>query len=497
MSPLHFAAWYGSYAICELLIQNGASVTITNNMGQTPFSVAARFGKEQILELFMKSQPENICQQLLTATDNNGCTALSHACFEGKNDCVELLLKKGADATVVDAHGRSLLKLSRQNTSKLLVRHLQSQQAIEPEPAVPEPQPVMEESNQSAGETAAVENEDDDVGPADLVATPSFDYPAPAPITPPDSPTTSSPASRAHSPMRTTSIHAANGHIDTSERLPDSVESGESARDDYEYGSPVDNDAMLRDEQDNDDGEIVPADQEIAEAGADGYEDDFEMEEEKEEEESEGLARWLKAARIIHPVDVVRVLWALCGDSISTESELFTIVSTTSEEEAAKHLFLLLREHSSLPLNRLRDCDDWTPLMRCLVEGRILCAKVLLFFQAHLYLSDRQNNNCIHLCARRGQLESLQLVYEYIHQEYTVSLDFLVPLLRNEEEIEMACRPSMGNYQGTIYAFDLFDSLNARHCTPLLVALQEAPAQVSSLPDTIFGLCISTHVGFW
>lgn len=145
LTPLHFVCWHGYYALCELLLSRKASVTLLNNAGQTAVMIAARsptppapplprrltpcrFGREHILKLLLSSQPPNIQQSLLKAADNNGCTALSHACYEGKDACADLLLKQGADATVIDTSGRNLLKYCRKNTSKILMKHIQSQE---------------------------------------------------------------------------------------------------------------------------------------------------------------------------------------------------------------------------------------------------------------------------------------------------------------------------------------------------------------------------------
>ncbi len=103
-SPLHHAAAEGDSVSCRVLAVRGAKVDRTTNSGDTPLSIAARFGNT------------DVCVALLVALgadpnvrDKHGETPLHKAAFEGHARACEALLDAGADFRARDRFGKTPL----------------------------------------------------------------------------------------------------------------------------------------------------------------------------------------------------------------------------------------------------------------------------------------------------------------------------------------------------------------------------------------------------
>jgi ankyrin repeat protein len=111
-TPLHVASMNGSKDIVELLLQHGASTTILDKRGNTPFNAACRRWAQSssndagALILLMDQEP---LDSLLANTD-----LLNTAAMKGNIPVLAKLLDKGASLNQQDEHGWTPLQLASQ-----------------------------------------------------------------------------------------------------------------------------------------------------------------------------------------------------------------------------------------------------------------------------------------------------------------------------------------------------------------------------------------------
>jgi len=55
-TPLHLAAQHGQLAVCNLLLELGASLDSTDDYGQKPIHLAAKSNKPEVVKLFLKQR---------------------------------------------------------------------------------------------------------------------------------------------------------------------------------------------------------------------------------------------------------------------------------------------------------------------------------------------------------------------------------------------------------------------------------------------------------
>jgi len=113
--PLHFASRSGDKRTVELLVNNGAKVNITNQLGETPLHLAvenASSGGEKTTELvqFLVESRAN-----LELTDHRGHTAIMRAACGGHTDVVRFLHQRGASLTRVDRNDKTIMHLAALN----------------------------------------------------------------------------------------------------------------------------------------------------------------------------------------------------------------------------------------------------------------------------------------------------------------------------------------------------------------------------------------------
>merc|ERR1719342_646621 len=107
--PLHFASRSGDKRTVELLVNNGAKVNITNQLGETPLHLAVENAKgsggEKTTELvqFLVERHAN-----LELTDHRGHTAIMRAACGGHTDVVRFLHQRGANLTRVDRNDKTI-----------------------------------------------------------------------------------------------------------------------------------------------------------------------------------------------------------------------------------------------------------------------------------------------------------------------------------------------------------------------------------------------------
>ena len=116
-TPLVYAAW--SFERTRLLVEHGATVNVATNQGITPLMVAsAARGNIAALRYLLDKGAD------LQARDADGEDALMRAAFSGDPDMVQLLLDRGADAKRADKAGFTALLNSTTSPDSRRIRML-------------------------------------------------------------------------------------------------------------------------------------------------------------------------------------------------------------------------------------------------------------------------------------------------------------------------------------------------------------------------------------
>jgi ankyrin repeat protein len=87
-TPLHLAAGNGQLEVCKLLLELGANIDATDDLGQKPIHVAAQNNFSDVAKLFLEQHP-----QLVMATSKDGNTCAHIAAMQGSVKVIEELMK--------------------------------------------------------------------------------------------------------------------------------------------------------------------------------------------------------------------------------------------------------------------------------------------------------------------------------------------------------------------------------------------------------------------
>lgn len=87
-TPLNLAAGNGQMEVCKLLLELGANIDATDDLGQKPIHVAAQNNYSEVVKLFLEQHP-----QLVTATSKDGNTCAHIAAMQGSVKVIEELMK--------------------------------------------------------------------------------------------------------------------------------------------------------------------------------------------------------------------------------------------------------------------------------------------------------------------------------------------------------------------------------------------------------------------
>lgn len=87
-TPLHLAAANGQLEVCMLLLELGASIDATDDLGQKPIHVAAQNNFSEVAKLFLQQHPS-----LVNATSKDGNTCAHIAAMQGSVKVIEELMK--------------------------------------------------------------------------------------------------------------------------------------------------------------------------------------------------------------------------------------------------------------------------------------------------------------------------------------------------------------------------------------------------------------------
>jgi len=114
-SPLMYLAIVGDTARAQRLIAKGAAV---NRLGWTPLHYAASRGRTQTLQLLLAHQA------IVNAPAPDGTSPLMMAAYSGSAQAVQILLDAGADATMRNLPGRSVVDWAHSAGHTLLAQKL-------------------------------------------------------------------------------------------------------------------------------------------------------------------------------------------------------------------------------------------------------------------------------------------------------------------------------------------------------------------------------------
>lgn len=103
---LLFAARDGDMKTVRFLLENNASVDVSNGYGATALHFAASWGQRDVARVLLKHGAS------VNATDSSGKTPLLRAAANGDAKLVRLLLKYGADASIRDSFGWNAERLA-------------------------------------------------------------------------------------------------------------------------------------------------------------------------------------------------------------------------------------------------------------------------------------------------------------------------------------------------------------------------------------------------
>lgn len=108
-TALHYAAYGKKPSLIQTLVDLGLEINATDKYGQTPITVAAVDGDEEVVSAYIQASADpNIA-------DRQGVTPLHHAAYWGNEAIVRLLMKNGADVAALTQTGRTPLDFAVEN----------------------------------------------------------------------------------------------------------------------------------------------------------------------------------------------------------------------------------------------------------------------------------------------------------------------------------------------------------------------------------------------
>jgi ankyrin repeat protein len=128
--PLHGACKAGFLGVAEMLLNAGASISIENKIGLTPFHSACFRGDIALIELLLRSHDEEGKREIVlrpqgrVLNDLQFDEILTSIAMADSAEAKELLLKYGADPSVTNKWGRNALEYSVHHSSMDVLRKI-------------------------------------------------------------------------------------------------------------------------------------------------------------------------------------------------------------------------------------------------------------------------------------------------------------------------------------------------------------------------------------
>jgi len=111
-SPIFVAAEYGHSDLVAVFIERGAEPTLENNTGWTVLHAAVNSNKVEVCERILAHEMINK-REIIDRVDKSKRTAMHIASFKTNEGLVEVLIKYGANISVVDSSGNAPVELAK------------------------------------------------------------------------------------------------------------------------------------------------------------------------------------------------------------------------------------------------------------------------------------------------------------------------------------------------------------------------------------------------
>ncbi|MBX2822771.1 MAG: ankyrin repeat domain-containing protein [Rhodothermaceae bacterium] len=123
-NPIHYAGQRKHKNICQLLIQHGA---IDDRITTTDIDILSLFRATNSFDFNAVEQILSRNGKIINSQDIEGQTVLHHACRNGDTNTVKVLLKHGADNTIVDHNKQSPADEAQKHKQHTIIKLLQKQ----------------------------------------------------------------------------------------------------------------------------------------------------------------------------------------------------------------------------------------------------------------------------------------------------------------------------------------------------------------------------------
>lgn len=116
-TALHLTCLYGYLPCVQLLLERGASLEVTDDVGAIPLHDACAGGFSEIVQVVINSSNDTACvRRMLEWVDIDGDTPLHHAARGEHVDVIRLLLSLGASPVKANIYGKTPSELADPDT---------------------------------------------------------------------------------------------------------------------------------------------------------------------------------------------------------------------------------------------------------------------------------------------------------------------------------------------------------------------------------------------
>ncbi|XP_067660126.1 putative ankyrin repeat protein RF_0381 [Haliotis asinina] len=125
-TPAMNAALYKRKEAFDLLVKAGADLLLMNDLEQTILHVACQGGNIVIIKYLIKREIVDI-----DSRDVDGWTAVMHAASDGRKDVFDVLVKAGANLSLVNSNNESILHLACVEENVEIVKYLMKRDIVD------------------------------------------------------------------------------------------------------------------------------------------------------------------------------------------------------------------------------------------------------------------------------------------------------------------------------------------------------------------------------
>ncbi|XP_067653192.1 ankyrin-3-like [Haliotis asinina] len=125
MTPVLIAAYHGNNEAFDVLVKRGADLTVIDEDGDNILHVACRGGNAKIVNYILM---QNIVH--INSKGDEDMTAVLIAAYDGNNEAFDVLVKRGADLTVIDEDGDNILHVACRGRNVKIVNYILMQNIV-------------------------------------------------------------------------------------------------------------------------------------------------------------------------------------------------------------------------------------------------------------------------------------------------------------------------------------------------------------------------------